>query len=126
MTKQDTSKHCIDLILVAQELGITQLQSRLSEHLEKTLEQTFQQLELAEALQELYSNFRDGADIGNAVVSLVTVAAAKVCRRKIASLGQSAKFKQLLKDVPQLAVDIVDAVAEEDSVKKADSLEPAD
>lgn len=114
--KSDDLTDAVELILLARAFGIPSLEVQASKTIEQQIEHSFKTIDLAAAVRELYEGFREEPQcaIGNDVVSVVTGMAARVCRKRMAVLRTDAAFMLLLKDFPQLALDILEAVADED------------
>jgi hypothetical protein len=130
ITDSSIAKNDIPLLLAARAFGIASLEERVKEHLTQKLDHQFelitsevQIIELATALPELYGQLGGEVSIGKEVVGVVASTTAHACCRKLATLKKSPEFMALLKEIPQLAYDILASDVEVDTmVKKDDSI----
>ena len=127
IAEEDIAKDGIPLLLVARALGIDRLEERVKKHLTQKLDRQFdliasefQIVELAAALRELYSRLSGEVEVGKEVVGVVASATAHACCRKLATLKRSPEFMLLLKEVPQLAYDILASDVEMDGVNHSE------
>jgi hypothetical protein len=101
-------------------------------HVEEALERTLKTEGLADGIRELYDGLSDDPHcaVGNDVVEVVISIFARCCRKRWALLRTDAAFKLLCKDFPQLLMDILDVVADEDEkqvkVEEKGSVPPQD
>lgn len=93
----------------------------ISQNLEEQLaciSSDVQILEVTVALRELYDKFGGKEEVGDEVVEIVASAVAKACASRLKVLRKVPEFKQLLREVPGLAADLLDAGDEEEQVKE--------
>ena len=121
------AKNDVPLLLVARALGISSLEERVKKYLTQKLDRQFefvasevQIIELVNALREMYSQLSGEVAVGKEVVGIVTGSAALACCRKFATLKKSPEFMAMLKEVPQLAYDILASDVEVYTVAKKD------
>lgn len=123
-------KDSVPLLLAARALGIASLEARVKKVLSLTLEQQLvhissdvQILELTGALRELYDKFGGKEEVGNEVVEVVAGAVAKACSSRLQVLRKLPEFKKLLREVPGLAADILDAGDQDGEEAKGETVE---
>jgi hypothetical protein len=124
---RSTAKNDVSLLLVARAFGISSLEDRVKRHLTEKLDRQFecvaseiQIIEVVNALREMYGQLSGEVAVGKEVVGIVTGTAARACCRKLATLKKSSEFMVLLKEVPQLAYDILASDVEVYTIAKKD------